>query len=47
MIGFMTCMAVAAITSKVAVESIVGGVGLGMSIYTCSLGVKSATKKRK
>lgn len=34
-----------ALTSSVAIEAIKGGVGLGISIYSCSKGMRSRSKK--
>ena len=45
MVGLIACLT--AVTSKVAVDSILAGAGLGMSIYTCSLGIKNAKVKKK
>lgn len=36
-----------AVSSKVAVDSIIAGVGLGLSIYSCSRGRSSSVRKRR
>ncbi len=36
-----------AVSSKVAVDSIIAGVGLGLSIYGCARGVRGNVSSRK
>lgn len=36
-----------AVSSKVAVDSIIAGVGLGLSVYGCARGCRNNTSRRK
>lgn len=46
LIGFLTCV-VGSITSSVIIESVTAGVGLGITVYTASKGVRSNSSRTR
>lgn len=46
LISFLS-YAVGSITSSIIIESVSAGVGLGITIYTASKGVRSSSSRRK
>lgn len=45
-IGFLTCV-VGSISSSIIIESVTAGVGLGITVYTASKGVRQSTRTRR